>query len=126
MAYTYNNYLLLLISIVIIILASLILRRLLGLSSRTIRVTARNTRSPSFSLRPEDPLSFLNYASPRPSIRRRITLSSTIKRGLLTMYVYIFYSARAVKYRIDYSVSEKYSEYVRLLRPYSLTVSDTE
>jgi hypothetical protein len=63
---------------------------------------------------------------PRPSTRRRITLSSTIKRGPLTIHAYISYSSRAVKYRINYSISEKYSEYIRLLRPYSLTVSDAE
>jgi CHASE3 domain sensor protein len=63
---------------------------------------------------------------PRPSIRRRIILSFIIKRGLLIIYVYIFYSSRAVEYRINYSISEKYLKYVRLLRLYNLTVSDTE
>jgi hypothetical protein len=51
---------------VIIVLAILILRRLLGLLSRAIRVTARNIRSPSFNLRLEDLSSFLNYISPAP------------------------------------------------------------
>jgi hypothetical protein len=63
---------------------------------------------------------------PRPSTRRRITLSSIIKRDLLAIYVYTSYSFRAVKYRVNYSVSEKYLKYVRLLRPYSLTVSNAE
>jgi hypothetical protein len=63
---------------------------------------------------------------PRPSIRRRIILSSTIKRGPLAIYAYTFYFSRAVKYRVDYLISEKYLEYVRLLRSYSLTVSDAE
>jgi hypothetical protein len=63
---------------------------------------------------------------PRPSTRRRTILNSTIKRGPLAIYVYIFYSFRAVKYRINYSISEKYLEYVRLLRPYSLTISNAE
>jgi hypothetical protein len=56
-----------LVSKVIIILASLKLRRLLGLPSRAIRVTARNIRFPSFNLRPEDSSSFLNYALLAPS-----------------------------------------------------------
>jgi hypothetical protein len=42
------------------------------------------------------------------------------------MYAYTSYSFRAVEYRINYSVSEKYLKYVRLLRPYNLTVSDAE
>jgi hypothetical protein len=42
------------------------------------------------------------------------------------MHAYTSYSSRAVEYRIDYSISEKYLEYVRLLRPYNLTVSDAE
>jgi hypothetical protein len=42
------------------------------------------------------------------------------------MHVYTSYSSRAVECRINYSISEKYSECVRLLRPYSLTVSDAE
>jgi hypothetical protein len=63
---------------------------------------------------------------PRSSIRRRITLSFIIKRGPLAIYAYISYSSRAVKYHINYSVSKKYLEYVRLLRPYNLIVSDAE
>jgi hypothetical protein len=63
---------------------------------------------------------------PRSSIRRRTTLSSTIKRDPLAIYACISYSSRTVKYRIDYLISEKYLKYVRLLRPYSLTVSDAE
>jgi hypothetical protein len=63
---------------------------------------------------------------PRPSTRRRTTLSSTIKRDLLAIYAYTSYFLRAVKYRVDYSVSEKYAEYVRLFRPYNLTVSDAK
>jgi hypothetical protein len=63
---------------------------------------------------------------PRPNIRRRTILNSTIKRDPLAIYAYIFYSSRAVKYRINYSVSEKYLEYVRLLRPYNLTVNNAE
>jgi hypothetical protein len=63
---------------------------------------------------------------PRPNIRRRTTLSFIIKRGPLAIYAYISYSFRAVKCRINYSISEKYSECVRLLRPYSLTISDAE
>jgi hypothetical protein len=42
------------------------------------------------------------------------------------MYTYASYSTRAVECRVDYSISEKYLEYVRLLRPCSLTVSDAE
>jgi hypothetical protein len=63
---------------------------------------------------------------PRPSIRRRTTLSSTIKRGPLAIYAYISYSSRAVKCRVNYSVSEKYLKYMRLSRPYNLTVSNVE
>jgi hypothetical protein len=63
---------------------------------------------------------------PRPNTRRRTTLSSTIKRGPLAIYAYTSYSSRAVEYRINYSISEKYSEYVRLSRPYSLTVNDAK
>jgi hypothetical protein len=63
---------------------------------------------------------------PRSNTRRRITLNSTIKRDPLAIYAYISYSFRAVEYRINYSVSEKYLEYVRLLRSYILTVSDAE
>jgi hypothetical protein len=63
---------------------------------------------------------------PYPSTRRRTILSSTIKRDPLAIYTYISYSARAIKYRINYSVSKKYLKYVRLLRFYSLTVSDAE
>jgi hypothetical protein len=63
---------------------------------------------------------------PRPNIRRRIILSFTIKRGPLTIYVYISYSFRVVKYYINYLISEKYLKYVRLLRPYNLIVSDAE
>jgi hypothetical protein len=63
---------------------------------------------------------------PRPSTRRRTILSSTIKRGPLEIYVCISYSSRAVKYRINYSISEKYLEYVRLSRPCNLTVSNAE
>jgi hypothetical protein len=63
---------------------------------------------------------------PRFNTRRRTTLNSTIKRGPLAIYTYTSYSTRAIKYRVDYSISEKYSEYVRLLRPYSLTVSDAK
>jgi hypothetical protein len=63
---------------------------------------------------------------PRPSIRRRTTLSSTIKRGPLAIYAYTSYSSRAVECRVDYSVSEKCLECVRLSRPYSLTVSNAE
>jgi hypothetical protein len=60
------------------------------------------------------------------SIRRRIILSSIIKRGPLAIYAYAFYFSRAVKYRINYSISEKYLKYIRLLRFYSLTVSDAK
>jgi hypothetical protein len=42
------------------------------------------------------------------------------------MHAYISYSSRAVKYRVNYSISEKYLEYVRLLRSYSLIISDAE
>jgi hypothetical protein len=42
MTYTYNNYLILLMSMVIIVLAILMPRRLLGIPSRAIRATARN------------------------------------------------------------------------------------
>jgi hypothetical protein len=42
MPLTYNNHLLPLVSIVIIVLAILVPRRLLGIPSRAIRVTARN------------------------------------------------------------------------------------
>jgi hypothetical protein len=42
------------------------------------------------------------------------------------MHACASYSSRAVEYRMDYLVSEKCSEYVRLLRPYSLTVSNAE
>jgi hypothetical protein len=63
---------------------------------------------------------------PRFSTRRRTTLSFIIKRGPLAIYAYISYFSRAVKYRINYSISEKYLEYVRLLRPYSLTISNAE
>jgi hypothetical protein len=42
------------------------------------------------------------------------------------MYVYASYSFRIVECRVNYSVSEKYLKYVRLLRLYSLTVSDAE
>jgi hypothetical protein len=42
------------------------------------------------------------------------------------MHACASYSSRAAEYYIDYSVSEKYLEYVRLLRPYSLTVSNAE
>jgi hypothetical protein len=65
-ASAYNNHSIFLVSIVIIILAILILRRLLGIPSRAIRVTARNIRSLSFNLRLEDSPFFLNYASPAP------------------------------------------------------------
>jgi hypothetical protein len=63
---------------------------------------------------------------PHFNTRRRTALSSTIKRGPLAIYAYTSYSSRAVKYRINYLVSKKYLEYVRLLRPYSLTVSDAK
>jgi hypothetical protein len=63
---------------------------------------------------------------PRPSTRRRTILSSTIKRGPLAIYACASYSSRTVECRIDYLVSEKCSEYVRLSRSYSLTVSDAE
>jgi hypothetical protein len=63
---------------------------------------------------------------PRPSTRRRTTLISTIKRGLLTIYACTFYSSRAVEYRVDYSISEKYAEYIRLSRSCSLTISNAE
>jgi hypothetical protein len=63
---------------------------------------------------------------PRSNTRRQITLNFIIKRGPLAIYAYTSYSSRAVKYYIDYSISEKYSEYVRLLRSYNLTVSDAE
>jgi hypothetical protein len=63
---------------------------------------------------------------PRPSTQRRTILNFIIKRGPLAIHAYISYSSRAVEYRINYSISEKYLEYVRLLRPYSLTVSDAE
>jgi hypothetical protein len=43
MAYIYNDYPILLVSMVIIILAILIPRRLFGIPSRAIRATARNT-----------------------------------------------------------------------------------
>jgi hypothetical protein len=66
------------------------------------------------------------FRQPRSSTRRRTTLSSTIKRGPLAIYVYISYFSRAVEYRINYSVSEKYLEYIRLLRFYSLIVSNAE
>jgi hypothetical protein len=66
------------------------------------------------------------FRQPRFSTRRRITLSVIIKRGLLVIYAYTSYSSRAVKYRVDYSVSEKYLKYVYLLRFYSLIVSDAE
>jgi uncharacterized protein YhaN len=42
------------------------------------------------------------------------------------MYACTSYSSRAVECRVDYSISEKYLECVRLSRPYSLTVSDAE
>jgi hypothetical protein len=46
-AYAYNDYSILLVSMVIIVLAVLMLRRLLGIPSRAIRVTARNNAEPS-------------------------------------------------------------------------------
>jgi hypothetical protein len=62
----------------------------------------------------------------RFSTRRRTILSFIIRRDPLAIYAYTFYSSRTVEYRINYSISEKYLKYVRLLRPYSLTVSDAE
>jgi hypothetical protein len=44
----------------------------------------------------------------------------------LAIYACASYSSRAVEYRINYLISEKYLEYVRLLRLYSLTISDAE
>jgi hypothetical protein len=63
---------------------------------------------------------------PRPNTRRRTILSSTIKRDPLAIYVCISYFSRAVKYRINYLISKKYLECVRLLRSYSLIISDAE
>jgi hypothetical protein len=42
------------------------------------------------------------------------------------MHAYTSYASRAVECRVNYSISEKYSECVRLSRPCSLTVSDAE